>query len=213
MHTELYPNLKLAFDFKNFEEIAETLDKHFRGVFNLQALENEAKLGRTGGSYAIFFALIMPELEGLYTSGEISSKIYDLLQYDIKVRDCFLKRLIFVPPVNGLASAQLGFQEKSATGELKVAEPVTFLDMLRVTQNLQALGGNQGYNKNTEVAVLNLDSIEPSQAQKLKNSNKALMVNFNRDPRGTPKWGVIDLRNKYKPQVYCETPLLEAEKK
>ena len=208
MYTEMYPNLKNVFNFQNFEEIAETLDKHFKGLFNLQVLENEAKHGNRDGSYMQFFTLIMSQLKDLYTVGEVSSKIYDLLKDDQQVRNCFLERLIFVPPVGSLPSTQMAFLEKTATGEIKVAEPVTFLDMLRVTWNLHSLKSNNAL----DIAVLNLDSIEPNQAIKLKRNNRALMVNFNRDSKGTPKWGVVDLRNKSNPQVYCETPLLEAEK-
>jgi len=219
MHTELYPNLKQMFDYANFEQIAETFEKHFRGLFNLQVLENEAKLGRNDGSYMKFFSLIMEQLKDLYTTGEVSSKLYDILQNDKKIRACFLDRLIFVPPIDGTPSAQLGFLEKTATGELKVAEPVTFLDMLRLTSFLQQLKDGARPRRGVPadngsvVAVLNLDSIELSDAPKLITSNDALMVNFNRDSRGTPKWGVVDLRVKGNPQVYCETPLLEAEKK
>ncbi|MDP1602279.1 MAG: hypothetical protein Q8M03_03355 [Legionella sp.] len=209
MYKELYPHLKAAYNFDNFEEIIATFDKHFPQLFNLKVLENEAKFRRESGSYVKFFSLIMQQLKDLYTVDEVAAEINKILQKDKAVRDCFHECLIFVPPVDDEPSPQLGFLEKTATGQLKVAEPVTFLDMLRVTWFLQRLDDASGIT--SDVTVLNLDTIQKNDANRLKRENRALMVNFNRNAHGTPKWGVVDLRGK--PQVYCETPLLEAEKK
>ena len=206
MYSQMYPALNEKFGFDNFEIIAETLDKYFPTLFNLEAIESQAKQSISKGSYIEFFTLCMGHFSKLYTSEEITNKLYELLLSDITIRDCFLEKMLFVPEVDKQASRQLAFLEKTATGELKVAEPVTFLDMLRVTYNLQ------NRPDRNMIAVLNLGSIQASEAEQLKKNNRALMINFNRDVKGTAKWGVVDL-TKGKPQVYCETPLLEAEKK
>ncbi|QDP71917.1 hypothetical protein FOG18_04670 [Legionella israelensis] len=212
MYSETYPHLSAKYQFGNFETIMETLDRHFKGLFNLSILENEVKAGKLDGSYIRFFDLIISKLDNIWTVDEVSQKVYDILQKNKEVRDCFLERLIFVPPVGEAPSSQLGFHEKTATGELKVAEPVSFLDMLRVTEFLKQLRQRRSF-ESLNFSVFNLNSIPHVNAENIKLKNTAIMVNFNRDPQGIPKWGVVDLRNPYQPQVYCETPLLEAEKK
>ncbi|MDP1602227.1 MAG: hypothetical protein Q8M03_03095 [Legionella sp.] len=212
MYSEIYPTLKRQSGFDNFEILVETLDKYFPSLFNLEALEAQAKKGIKKGSYVEFFERCLAHMGALYTPDEIIAEIYTLLLQNNEIRDSFLEKMLFVPPVDDHASSQLAFIEKMATGELKIAEPVTFLDMLRLSHNLHT----RARKKQSEllpVSVLNLNSIPVEKADELKDQNSALLVNFNRDARGIAKWGVVDLRNKANPRVYCETPLLEAEKK
>jgi hypothetical protein len=98
-----------------------------QGIFSVSwsagGVRNISKGAHVDGSYSKFFDLIMRQLKGSrYTDNEISQKIYQILQTDPMVRRCFLEYLMFVPKVNELPSPQLGFIEKTATGELKVSE-------------------------------------------------------------------------------------------
>ncbi|WP_131793050.1 hypothetical protein [Legionella birminghamensis] len=212
MYTDIFPKLRQKYNFDNFEEIIGALETHFHGVFNLAVLEEEIKHKRQG-SYTEFFDKIISQLNSpkLFTIGEVSQKISEILQTDESVRDCFLKRIIFVPELEGKPSAQLAFLEKTATGQLKPAEPVTYMDMLRLAEHLKSLAKKQ-YNT-LQFGVFNLLNISEQKSGQIKSQNDALIVNFNRDPKGLAKWGIVDLRDKYNPQIYCETPLLEVEKK
>ncbi|MCE3044609.1 hypothetical protein [Legionella sp. 16cNR16C] len=212
MYSDSFPKLRQKYNFDNFEEIFEALETHFHGLFNLTVLEEEIKHKRKG-SYTEFFDKIISQLNSrkLFTVGEISQKISEILQADQSVRTCFLEKMVFVPPFEGKPSSQLGFLEKTATGQLKPAEPVTYLDMLRLTEHIKHRAAHKG--RHFELSVFNLLNIQSENAQAIKLRNNALIVNFNRDPKGLAKWGVVDLRNKMNPQIYCETPLLEEEKK
>ena len=63
--------------------------------------------------------------------------------------------------------------------------------------------------------MVHLTTLYALDVDTLKKSNRALIVNFNRDLKGTPKWGIVDLAHSGvgKTTIYCETTLLEAEKK
>ena len=151
MYSELYPSLYKAFPFQNFEVLVETLEKQFGQLFHFPLIEQELSKGHLSGSYIQFFSHIFNELQAkpsndLYTVEQISTKVYQILHTNPQVRQSFLSALIFLPPLNGEVSNQIGFQEKLATGRLKVPESVTYLDMLRITHflNLRGRGGNKG---------------------------------------------------------------------
>lgn len=216
MYSDQYPHLHETLKRDNFEVLIETLETHFSGLFQFSVLEQCAENNAVNGSYFSFFQKCIQGLKDLYTSEEIVSKMYKLLNDDAAIRDLFLERLIFVPPLRKERSLQIGFVEKMATGSFNRIEAVTFLDMLRVVTHLQspkekpAFWGDVPLQSN-RIGVLNLESITPEDCQSFKKDN-ALMVNFNRDLKSAPKWGAIDLRSN-PPRVYCETPLLETEKK
>lgn len=213
MLAEQYPFLYKAFPFDNFEELLSTLENSFGQLFNLPLLEQELSLQQNQGSYVQFFTKIFTQLQAkatndLYTPEQISQAIYTLLHTDHAVRACFLSNLIFLPPLNGDTSPQIGFQEKLATGRLKVPESVTYLDMLRMTYFLQTfkLGGGQ-----PQIAVLNLASIDQQGYMVLQQNKDALMINVNLNLKEPPKWAVIDLREA-QTRIFCESPLLESER-
>ena len=214
MYSEQYPFLYKTFPFDNFEELVDTLENSFGQLFNISLIEQELSLGKDQGSYVQFFKKIVTQLKpeptnDLYTSQQISQKIYEILHEDHTVRACFLSNLIFSPPLNGDVSLQLGFQEKVATGRLKVPEVVTYLDMLRMTHFLGTY--KSVYPSSSSVAVLNLANIEQKSYAKLQKNKSALMINLNLNLKEPPKWAVIDLRGP-KARIFCETPLLETER-
>ena len=219
MYSEQYPSLYKALPYENFEVIVETIDKYFGQLFNLQVLEQEIKQKQLDGSYVAFFMQIAKQLQAkpnndLYTVEQVSQKIYSILQNDETVRKCFLEQLIFVPPLNNEPSTQLGFQEKLANGRLKVPEAVTYLDMLRISFFLQrARNANWGNSSNSYVAVMNLASTTPGQYAEHSKDKRAVVVNLNMNLKDTPKWAVINLSDPIAPEIYCENPLLESERR
>jgi len=215
MYSEQYPFIYKAFPFENFEVILETVEKYFGNLFNLQIIEQELKHDRDSGSYLSFFTSIVKQLEAkpgkdLSVPEQITQKIYSILHADSDVRDRFLTQLVFVPDLGNEPSLQLGFQEKLASGRLGVPEPLTMLDMLRITFFFQNLGSKRA--EQTEVAVLNLASTEREEFTRFQ-AMRALVVNLNLNPKDIPKWAVIDWTIKDSPKIYCENPLSERERR
>jgi hypothetical protein len=220
MYSETYPDLKAKYaDYKNFEVIAQTLDKHFGDIFKLDALNEVVKnpeVGEPEGSYAQLFRLCMEHLHDLYTVDEVILKLHQLLHENKKINDLILKSFIFVPPVGHHASSQIGCLEKLATDSFRMAEPLTFIDMMREVNGLI-------FNKKftigvlpddfPDISVVHLRNLHALDIPSLKRSKKTLIVNFNRDIKAMPKWGVVDLTNPANPNVYCETALTEPERK
>lgn len=213
MPTNNYDALKKHYRYDNFDKIVETLTDHFPNLFNLALLNEEVEQGRLDGSYVAFFSECMTHLgKQLYTQPEIIDKMYKLLLKNDGIRNHFLEKLIFVPQSVNFPAPQLSFMEKLATNTFKVAEPVTYIDMLRVVNNLI------GFKKQADrfarikpVGVFNLDSLQKSFDQLVADDYQAIMINCNRDITGVPKWAVVNLKTAT-PQVYCETPLFEPEK-
>lgn len=220
MYTEKFASLKQAHSLKNFEVVAKTLDVYFNDLFNLEVLDNEAKHGCRKGSYVEWFNLIMPKLDDLWTEKEVCAKVYDLLLNDMNVRRAYLSKPVFVPPINDVPSKQLGFLEKVATGELKVAEPVTLIDMLRLGCYLPRFK-NRSYGNsvseqdlmNRDVTAFHLHSMTAESISSQLVGRKSILVNCNLDKKQAAKWVVVDLANHSNPRYYCETPLFEEEKK
>ena len=196
MYKETYRNLYAAYHYDNFEVIAHAINKHFSDIFKLDVLE----FGVEEGSYSHFFQLCMEQLGRLYTLPEVIKKLNAILDSCPKVRNLILNHYIFVPSTNNLPSAQISFLEKLATRQLRPAEPLTYLDMVRLVHQFQKTNSLQHY------AVVHIQNLLHSN---LRHKN-VLFVNFNQDPKGTAKWGVVDLRGT--PAVYCETPLTEEVK-
>jgi hypothetical protein len=208
MYSEIYPNLKTKYDFDNFETIIEALDKHFPDLFQLSVIEHKLKEG-DNGSYMQLFDACMKKLTKLYTVGEVVKKIDDELLKS-ELRDKLDKQFLFVPRVGSQPSKQLGFFEKLAVEDLKAAEPLSYIDMVRLIQGLNKL--KSGRPTPIEVIQLNhLNLLGQISVDKIRN-NEALIINLNRDLKGTPKWGIVNLQNKHRPTIYCETPLTESEK-
>ncbi len=214
MFGDTYPHLKAKYNVDNFEIIAAAIDTHFSDIFKLDALESAATSGGAPGSYMAFFDACMTRLNGLYTVDEVVNALHLCLQKDESIRNQFLNQLIFVPNVGNKPSKQIGFIEKMATDSLNMAEPVSYIDMIR------AVNGLKHHKKSVSslstafpsVSVVHLHDLSMLDVNQLKRENQALFVNFNRDLKGAPKWGVIDLRNKANLTAYCETPLTESEK-
>lgn len=210
MYSETYAHLKSKYNYDNFEVIAEAIEKHFSDLFKLAVLDNEAHIGNSSGSYVKLFDECMRQLTGLYTVEEVVGKLYETIQGP-SVKDKLEKGFIFVPPIGLQVSRQINYLEKLATNDAKVAEPLSFIDMMRVANGLRHLKKNDVAK---DVGVVHLNNLVVPNAldiDELKQKD-ALMVNFNRDLKGTPKWGVINLLDKTTPVIYCETPLTEREK-
>ncbi len=213
MYAETFPQLKAKYDVDNFEIIAQALDKHFSDIFKLDALNSESSKEIAVGSYIELFAACMERLEGLYTVNEVVKKLHELLQSDVTIKEMVLKNLVFVPPVGPRPSIQIGFLEKMATSTLKMADPVTFIDMMRAIQGLEHLKKNSFGSHFPSISVVHLGDLPALDADTLKYTHQALIVNFNRDLKGAPKWGVVNLTDVDNPVVYCETALTEREKR
>src|SRR5687768_5043100 len=126
MYSKAYPNLrKIYAAFANFEALAKTFEQFYPELINLTVLEHEAKHQQLRGSYFVFFDTLMQKLKDLYTPEEICRFVNFQLQNNKELRQCFLENLIFVPPIDGINSKQIGFHEKTATGTLKIGEPLT----------------------------------------------------------------------------------------
>lgn len=208
MYSETYAHLKSKYNYDNFEVIAETIEKHFSDLFKLAVLDNEANIGNSTGSYVRLFDACMKQLTDLYTVEEVVSKLYETIQKPL-IKNKLEKEYIFIPPIGLQVSRQINYLEKLATNDAKVAEPLSFIDMMRVANGLRYLKKSKDV-----VGVVHLNNLVVPNAldiDKLKQKD-ALIVNFNRDLKGTPKWGVINLLDKTSPLIYCETPLTEREK-
>lgn len=210
-YAELYPLLKAKYDVDNFEVIAEAIEHSFSDFFKLDALNAEANKAGILGSYANLFHLFMTKLNGLYTPDEVVKRIYQLLQTDAEIKEILLNNFIFVPPVGTKTSTQLGFLEKIATDSFSMAEPITFLDMMRLVDGLKLLKRSLS-STIPVISVVRLNDLRALDGAALRRSNQVLIVNFNPDVKGIAKWGVVDLRGTPS-TVYCETPLSDDEKR
>lgn len=202
MYSDLYPQLKAKYNFDNFEIVLEVLDKQFGDLFKLSVLNSELRVNSYHqGSYLHLFDSCMKKLKGLYTTEEVTHKLAQLIQPGSEVHEIMTHKHIFVPKHEHGLDSQIGYIEKLMSGELTPAEPLTYLDMVRATNWMS----NHGFKPSHSVAHINL-------LHALKPHSEVLFVNFNKDPKGMPKWGVVDLRDLSAPKVYCEAPLLEGEK-
>ncbi|WP_133127139.1 hypothetical protein [Legionella nagasakiensis] len=215
MYAETYKKLKEKYNFDNFEIAAEVIEKYFGDLFRLSVVESELEKGRTDSSYMRLFDRCMRELKDLYTAGEVVEKLYDVLNHpDMKA--LMLHQFVFVPEAGSQRSAQAGFLEKLAVGDLKeVGESLTFLDMKRLVKGLEHLKSGRYFFGPSAARVsvahaYHLAAMSPATIAQLKRDNQALLVNFNLNPKGTPKWGVVDLAGN---RIFCETPLTEPEKR
>lgn len=214
MFSKTYPHLHSKYaNFDNFEIISDAIERHFGDLFKLDVLDSEATKSSAPGSYMDLFRRCMDGLRGLYTVDEVVKQLTNLLHEQRDIKALLLSQFIFVPSIGARASNQLGFLEKIATERLGMAEPLTLIDMMRAVNGLNTLSKTAIF---PSVRVLHLNHLQAFDAQAigaLKVSNKALIVNFNRDIKAMPKWGIIDLRQADNLSVYCETPLTEPEKR
>ncbi len=201
MYAETYPHLKAKYDVDNFEVIMEVIDKHFSDIFDLDVLESESTKPMVG-SFSELFNHCMSKLEGLYTTEEVVLAFSKALTAK-EIIPLLTKHYVFVPPLVHKRVSQIGYFEKLASGQLSTAEPLTFLDMLRSAQWMDSHGGET--SQFTVSYIKNLHTINWRE-------KPVIFVNFNKNPRGIPKWGVVDLRTPARPKVYCEAPLFEEEK-
>lgn len=210
MYSETYAKLKNKYNFDNFEVIAQAIENHFSDLFKLTVLNDDANIKDTENSYVQLFDQCMRQLDGLFTVSEVVQKLYQTLQTP-PVIDKLKEEFIFVPPIGLQPSKQPGFLEKMAVNDFKVAEPLTFIDMVRLVHGLQTLQRKSS----SKVQVVQLNNlIVPNALDKARlRTNDALVINLNRDLKGMPKWGIIHLpQNGTEPEIYCETPLTEREK-
>jgi hypothetical protein len=105
---------------------------------------------------------------------------------------------------------QLGYLEKFMTGSLSTAEPLTYIDMRRAASWMTTSSLGQAHYKVAHIG--NFGSLFRSTPEKAGRRD-VFFVNFTEDPTKMPKWGVVDLSNLDGPKIYCETPLLETEKR
>jgi hypothetical protein len=229
MYKTTHPRLFARYSFDNFEAIAETFDKYFPDLFDLELLEAElAKEGELG-SYATLFDLIIKKLQApadgsLFTSEEILKKIHDTLANDAAVKKHIQTNFILVPPKGGKPSAQIGFLEKLATAQSKMPQSLTYIDMMRAVEGLRDIIAIDRLKP--EGTILRLREVS-SIAESMRKEEGVMIVDFNLDPKGMPKWGVIRLKRPmdedyrrrsehlHNPpfvDIYCEMPLTEAEK-
>ncbi|MFJ1267503.1 hypothetical protein ACD661_02910 [Legionella lytica] len=210
MYSETYANLKRKYNFDNFEVIAEAIENHFSDLFKLAVLNDDENITDTANSYLRLFDQCMSQLNDLFTPEEVIKKLYEILQTPA-ILDRFKEEFIFVPSLGLQPSKQLGFLEKTAVNDFKIAEPLSYIDMVRLVNGINEL---QAFNK-SKVQVVQLNHlIVPGVADKEKlKANNALVINLNRDLKSIPKWGVIHLpKNGSEPEIYCETALTEREK-
>ena len=220
MTTQKYPRLAATYSrFRNFDVITQTLEHYYPELFNLAILEQAKKHeGDLKGSYVGFFDILMQTLDDLYTPEEICRVVNKNLQTNLRLRQCFYESLIFVPSVDGIASPQIGFLEKIATGSVRIVEPLTHLDMLRSTYMLQKMktlllprrNDNPSQIITSSVGVVGLATVHISETAQLL-TNRALVINFSLNPSEVAKWGVLDCQEEDAITLYCETPLLVSE--
>jgi hypothetical protein len=211
-YAEIYAHLKNKYNYDNFETIAKTIEQHFGDIFNLEVLNEEKNLNNIDSSYMQLFDLCMKKLKGLHTVGEVVGKLFETLQSP-EVMDKLLKEFIFVPAHEQEPSKQLSLLEKLAVGGLKVAEPLTYLDMVRLAGGLNEMHTKHTKSLRKKVKVVQLNHLMASDElnkEDLKKSD-ALLINLNPNLNEIPKWGVVNLQEK-KPSIYCESALTEREK-
>jgi hypothetical protein len=216
MYEQTYSDLYTKYPFNNFDLIIETIDKHFCHLFKLNVLNGAVKTD-ADGSYMKFFHECMSQLDDLYTKEEIIVKLHDYLLSEKAKNDQLTGKFIFVPPTAKEKSKQLGILEKIATGTFKYkpAEPLSFIDMVRIVNGLTTMKKKQNPPGGVyDIAVLTLNHLIIPDAINIEplTKKKAWVINFNCDLEAPPKWGVIEFDNSSPAEIYCETPLTEREK-
>jgi hypothetical protein len=213
MYSKIYVNLKKKYNHDNFEVIAKAIDTHFCDLFKLDILNDEANLKNSECEYTKLFNECMKEndLPNLFSVKEVVQNFTKTLQTQ-SVIEKINSEFIFVPPEGLKPSKQLGFLEKTATKELKKAEPLTFFDMVRFAYGVNKMLLKEG-KPTCKIGVMHLTNLmllNDNDKKDLK-KNEVLIINLNHDLKATPKWGVVRL-SPGKPVLYCETPLTETEK-
>jgi hypothetical protein len=184
---------------ENLEIVMQAFEEHFSDLFQLDVLEEEIRRDHNS-AYLKFFKHCVSELQSLYTIDEVVSRFVFLLTHNDKIRKHFLLINLFVPKSEDKLPPQLGFVEKLRAGSLQAAEPLTFIDMLRSTARMAGISGEK-------FAVCHLKNLSKDSF-----SEEIIFVNLTQDLRKTPKWCVVNLKNRDNICVYCEAPLSEAEK-
>lgn len=220
IYADKYKALHERFNtYKNFDAIAEAIEHYFSDIFQLEVLNQlagECAPTEIGGSYLQLFAACMQHLQqgdaavdptqDLSTASLVVKKLDTVLRTEKSVIDLFLHHYVLKPPSK--TSPQVGFIEKLATGGLKVGEPLTYVDMRRTIAGLRHLK-KFGF---PAMEVMHLRNLPLLDAATIYQQNTALFINVSLNPKQPPKWCVLDLQDKYNPRLYCEMPLIEAEK-
>ena len=218
MYTKNYPVLETL---GANEDLLRTADERFSDLFNLPVLEQEAKKSEDQRSpYFHFFTCILRKLaeKKLYTEEEIASGIPYLLNYDEQVRAYFHEQLLFIPSTSDKPSPQLGFHEGVIKKTITSIPALSYIDMLRAVNYLTDLRlekSKKMWIDNDEaeqkIAVVNIADLQRSEVSLWKKDKQPLVVNFNCNPRGPAKWGIVEPCSQYYARIYCESPLSEKE--
>ncbi len=221
------PKLKEGYDDrKNIDNIVTVLREHFGGLFDLNVINDQLGQQRAGartkGSYLQLFELCLKQLIDLdknpetilYDESEMISALHRFFHNRPRQGDDWLLRYTIVPKIEEARQKQIGFLEKLATGQMRYAEPLSFLDMQRITAGMKKLydhSSGRVWDKN--LAVVHLKHLEHLDALAIADlkAKDALIVNFNLDTTGVPQWGIVDLRLGSQ-RVYCEMPIVDSSK-
>jgi hypothetical protein len=223
-----YPNLFFRYskEYPNFCVIAEVIEKYFSDLFDLSVLESHLN-ACSSGSYLRFFEDCLPRKKqivirkdprsqaDLFSKEKILQVIYQNLNTELNAKKGLTCQLVIKTQadVSGqlqLVSHQIGFYEKIVTGQLGLYDPLTFFDMVRILghrykSQSKDLGDRVYHHIVDFVAVVQLCYLEFVDVTK-----SYLLINFNLDIQGVPKWGIYNVADNI---VYCEVVLTPTEKK
>jgi hypothetical protein len=208
MYSDIYSNLKNKYNYDNFEVIIKAIENHFSDLFKLDALNDPTNLNNANSSYMQLFDGCMSKLNGLYTVEEVVQTLYKTLQTD-SIMDKLNSEFMFVPSVGPKLSKQFALLEKLATNDWKKTEPLTFIDMIRLTKGIHTL--SKSPKKIRVVQLNNLTMLDNATRDELK-KNEVLVINLNQNLKAPPKWSIIHLPTLGEPSIYCESLLTEHEK-
>jgi len=218
----------------NFAQIAEVMNSDFSHLFNLKYLNEAAKLLQSDANAPIGYLNLYSQCvqfisqeQDRFSQENIKSAIK--LFFETQATKNYLGQNIIVIPTKKLlipeaAPIQIGLLEKIATGLAQAQEPLTFIDMIRLLEELcrnQIVNGLLSY----EITSLNqlcfspyfLERTWPDVRRFLPENkkfteHKLLLVNFNENQSEPANWVLIDHHFEYQDLrshiiVYSESEL------
>ncbi|MDX2345684.1 MAG: hypothetical protein QNK11_02250, partial [Legionella sp.] len=237
-----YPNLVKLYEKGNIEEgkenievILDTLKNHFSDLFDLDVLEAIVKQqnetpNATEGSYVQLYKTCLKELDGLYTENEIIQALHQFFNrpptsLKKNAEDWLLRFTLAPKQVSGdiqagqPADKQIGYFEKLATNTTnadRVAEPLSYWDMLRMVRGINFHLTHHGANLSDAVEIPVLQKRKEAyfddKARQELCQKKAFFIDFSTDAKDKPQWGALNLTDPCNPRFFCEMPLADSDK-
>lgn len=216
-YAQKYPHLFTSLDCpdEQFEAIASVIEKHVGDLFRLDLLEHEAKAPRLDGSYMSLFiqCVSILKIKNAFSPKQVLDGFREALA-DPGIQAYIQKTCIFSPSIDDDGRGpHLGYIEKLRHGSLSTAEPLTYVDMVRMIGMFDTRTWHEiKYETKPRDHIIGISHIKRLK-QSDAGANHLMFVDFNEHFEGPAQWGVVVFKEGKPDRIYSESPLDDSEKR